>query len=77
VEDAVGGADLTLLLTAWEDYAALDAAALAPLVRRPVVLDARGALDVEAWSSAGWDVEALGRRPRSGDRAGGGMAGAA
>ncbi|HEY6935091.1 MAG TPA: UDP-glucose/GDP-mannose dehydrogenase family protein [Marmoricola sp.] len=61
VEEAVRDADLVLVLTEWPEYAALDPAWLAGLVRRPQVLDARLMLDPEKWRAAGWDFHALGR----------------
>ncbi|GHG49232.1 UDP-glucose 6-dehydrogenase [Sinomonas cellulolyticus] len=57
---ALDGAELVLLLTEWAEYRALDPVAAGALVRRPVILDARNALDPAAWRAAGWDYSGLG-----------------
>jgi UDPglucose 6-dehydrogenase len=56
VSDAAKGADLVLHLTEWADYQAIDPAALARVVARPVIIDARCCLDAGLWSEAGWTV---------------------
>ncbi|MEV7793320.1 UDP-glucose/GDP-mannose dehydrogenase family protein [Streptomyces sp. NPDC087512] len=61
VPKACEDADLVLHLTPWPHYARLDPAALAYVVRRPLLLDARGALDAEAWRAGGWTVNTLDR----------------
>ena len=61
VFDAAAGADLVLHLTEWSDYQAIDPAALARVVARPVLIDARCCLDAGLWSDAGWSVHVLGR----------------
>ncbi len=58
---AVEGSDVVLHLTEWQDYRDLDPTALAGLTRTPRLLDARNALDVHRWRSAGWAVHTLGR----------------
>ena len=60
-EEAARGADVLLLLTEWRDYTAIDPAGVLPLMTTPTVIDARNALDVERWRSAGWTYRALGR----------------
>ncbi len=62
VEEAVGDAELVLVLTEWDEYVALDPAAVRELVRLPRVLDGRGCLDPARWRAAGWTYKALGRR---------------
>ncbi|TFV60686.1 UDP-glucose/GDP-mannose dehydrogenase family protein [Mycobacterium sp. PS03-16] len=59
--EAVRNVDLLVLATEWDDYRNLDPVALRSVVRSPRLLDTRNALDVEYWSSAGWQVYALGR----------------
>ncbi|MBM3689470.1 MAG: UDP-glucose/GDP-mannose dehydrogenase family protein [Actinobacteria bacterium] len=59
--DAVQGADVLLLLTEWKDYIDIDPAVIRPLMSTPTVIDARNALDVDRWRSAGWTYRALGR----------------
>jgi UDPglucose 6-dehydrogenase len=61
VTKALEEADLVLHLTEWRQYRTLDPAALRTVVRHPRLIDARNALDVEAWRAAGWRVRALGR----------------
>ncbi|MET9734056.1 UDP-glucose/GDP-mannose dehydrogenase family protein [Streptomyces sp. NPDC006458] len=58
-------ADLVLHLTEWPQYRDLDPAALAVVVRAPLLVDARHTLDADAWRTAGWTVRAPGR-PRLG-----------
>jgi len=61
VSEAAQGADLVLHLTEWSDYQAIDPVALAQVVARPVIIDARCTLDAELWRRAGWSVHILGR----------------
>jgi UDPglucose 6-dehydrogenase len=61
VFDAAEGADLVLHLTEWSDYQAIDPVALAGVVTRRVIIDARCALDSALWRSGGWSVHVLGR----------------
>ena len=61
VPEAAEGADLVLHLTEWSDYRAIDPAALARVVARRVIIDARCCLDTGLWSDAGWSVHVLGR----------------
>ncbi|MFM9370922.1 UDP-glucose dehydrogenase family protein [Streptomyces sp. Da 82-17] len=61
VEKACEDADLVLHLTDWPEYRAVDPAALAALVRTPVLLDARNSLDPWPWHAAGWRLHAPGR----------------
>ena len=58
---AAQGAELVLHLTEWSDYQAIDPAALAGVVARRMIIDARGTLDAGLWSDAGWSVHILGR----------------
>ena len=58
---AAQGAELVLHLTEWSDYQAIDPAALAGVVTRRVIIDARGTLDAGLWSDADWSVHILGR----------------
>jgi UDPglucose 6-dehydrogenase len=61
VSEAAEGADLVLHLTEWADYQAIDPAALATVVARRAIIDARCALDGDLWRAAGWTVRMLGR----------------
>ena len=61
VTEAAQDADLVLHLTEWADYQAIDPAALARIVARPVVIDGRCTLDAGLWRDAGWTVLIPGR----------------
>ena len=61
VSEAAEAADLVLHLTEWSDYRAIDPAALAGVVARRVIIDARCCLDAALWRDAGWTVHVLGR----------------
>jgi UDPglucose 6-dehydrogenase len=61
VSEAAQGADLVLHLTEWSDYQAIDPVALARVVSRRVIIDARCCLDAGSWTDAGWSVHVLGR----------------
>jgi UDPglucose 6-dehydrogenase len=61
VFEAAEGADLVLHLTEWSDYRAIDPGALARVVARRVIIDARCCLDAALWREAGWTVHVLGR----------------
>jgi len=65
VFEAAEGADLVLHLTEWSDYRAIDPAALACVVARRVIIDARCCRDAALWREAGWTVHVLGR-PQAG-----------
>lgn len=58
---ALGGADVVLLLTEWQDYRDLDPVATADLVAAPRLLDGRNVLDSAAWRAAGWSFRGMGR----------------
>ncbi|MEX1209861.1 MAG: UDP-glucose/GDP-mannose dehydrogenase family protein [Candidatus Nanopelagicales bacterium] len=59
--EAARDADVVLLLTEWRDYNELDPAEVAAVTRQASLIDARNALDVDRWRSAGWTYRALGR----------------
>jgi UDPglucose 6-dehydrogenase len=61
VSEAAANADAVLHLTEWADYRVIDPAMLATVVAQRNVIDARCALDEEAWRSAGWSFRVLGR----------------
>lgn len=60
-EKACRKADLIVLATEWDEYCAIDPVSFRSVVRAPRLLDTRNAVDRERWSSAGWQVYALGR----------------
>ena len=61
VDECVKGADLILHLTEWKIYRDIDPVKLKSLVKNPLIIDGRNALDRELWRAAGWDFHALGR----------------
>ena len=61
VADALAGAHLVMHLTEWPEYRTIDPVMLAGIVARPTIIDARCALDAQAWRAAGWTVRAPGR----------------
>jgi UDPglucose 6-dehydrogenase len=58
---ALTGAELVVLGTEWREYRELDPATVNDVVRERRVIDARNALDPQAWRNAGWSYRALGR----------------
>ena len=62
LEAALAGADAVLLLTEWKQYRELDPERVGTLVAQRTVLDGRNALSRTAWTDAGWQYRALGRR---------------
>ena len=61
VGEAAQDAEVVLHLTEWSDYRAIDPAALAEIVAKPVLIDARCTLDAGLWREAGWTVHVPGR----------------
>jgi UDPglucose 6-dehydrogenase len=59
---AAQDADLVVLLTEWTEFREIDPAVLGGIVKQRRILDGRHALDRDAWSAAGWEYRALGRR---------------
>ena len=60
-QKALQDADLVLLLTEWDEYVQLGPARVANLVRRPVIIDGRNALNPARWRASGWTYHGLGR----------------
>jgi nucleotide sugar dehydrogenase len=58
---AVAGAEVTLLLTEWEEFREADPEALGQAVAERNIVDGRNALDADRWRAAGWTYRALGR----------------
>jgi nucleotide sugar dehydrogenase len=56
VHAAARDAEVVLHLTEWSDYRAIDPVAFAEVVAQKVLIDARSALDADAWNAAGWSV---------------------
>ncbi|MEN9305390.1 MAG: hypothetical protein RLY76_658 [Actinomycetota bacterium] len=65
IEECVNSADVILHLTEWKIYRDLDPNSLKALVKNPVIIDGRNALNREHWINAGWKFRALGRSSAS------------
>ena len=61
LEDAVRGAQVTVLLTEWDEFVTASPERLGQLVAARRVLDARQVLDEERYAEAGWQYRTLGR----------------
>ncbi len=59
--DAVRDADVTLLLTEWQEFRDADPEELGKVVHRRNIVDGRNALDADRWRAASWTYRALGR----------------
>jgi UDPglucose 6-dehydrogenase len=58
---ALEGADAAVLVTEWGEFAALDWAAAAERMARPLLVDGRNYLDPKALAAAGFEYEGIGR----------------
>lgn len=58
---ALHGAELVVLITEWDEFSRLDPHLAGDRVRLRTILDARNALDAQAWRAAGWTYRGLGR----------------
>jgi UDPglucose 6-dehydrogenase len=61
VAAALQGADAVLVATEWPEFAALEPAGMAELMRGRVIVDARNVIDKEAAAAAGFDYRGVGR----------------
>ena len=61
VWSACSEVDLVVLATEWDEFIKIDPQSLRNTVRSPRLLDARNAIDPDAWAAAGWHVVGLGR----------------
>ncbi|MCH8284094.1 MAG: UDP-glucose/GDP-mannose dehydrogenase family protein [Chloroflexi bacterium] len=59
--DAAQGADAVALVTEWDEFKALDMAAVKELLTLPIVVDGRNALDRDALEAMGFQYYGLGR----------------
>lgn len=62
VREACSGADVTLVLTEWDEFRTLDPGDLDPLVRQKKIIDGRNCLDPAKWRNASWIYRGVGRR---------------
>jgi UDPglucose 6-dehydrogenase len=61
--EAAAGADALLILTEWEEFAALDLAQLNHKLRYPIVIDGRNLYDPEIMAAHGFSYYSVGRAP--------------
>ncbi|GCE39560.1 UDP-glucose dehydrogenase [Rhodococcus wratislaviensis] len=59
--EACERADVTLVLTEWDEFRELEPEELKAVVRRPIVIDGRNCLETKTWRDAGWTYRGLGR----------------
>src|SRR5262249_60904 len=59
--EALRGADACLVLTEWEDFAALDLARMKKLLRYPIVIDGRNLFNPRRMATAGLSYYSVGR----------------
>ena len=59
--EACEGADVTLVLTEWEEFRRLQPKDLDLVVRRRQIIDGRNCLDRAKWRSSGWFYRGIGR----------------
>jgi len=61
LEEALLGADVTMLLTEWDEFRSMDPAVVGKFVGQRNIVDGRNVLDPVRWRRAGWRYRALGR----------------
>lgn len=61
LDEAVTGADMTLVLTEWKEFRELSPADIAKHGARRRILDGRNILDPAEWKDAGWSYTGMGR----------------
>jgi UDPglucose 6-dehydrogenase len=61
VNTTLKDAEIVLHLTEWKIYREIDPVKVKSIVKNPIVIDGRNALDRDLWQSAGWKFRALGR----------------
>lgn len=64
VLDAATDATALIILTEWNEFRAIDLAAVRGTMRGNVIIDARNVLDPDAAAGAGFAYWGVGRRPR-------------
>jgi UDPglucose 6-dehydrogenase len=60
-QGAISEADVTLLLTEWQEFRDADPEEFGKAVARRNIVDGRNTLDADRWRAAGWTYRALGR----------------
>jgi UDPglucose 6-dehydrogenase len=61
IATAIKDAEILLHLTEWKIYREIDPSKVKTIVKNPIIIDGRNALDRDLWKSAGWKFRALGR----------------
>ncbi len=61
LDEALTGADVTMLLTEWDEFRSMDPALVGRKVAQRNIVDGRNVLDPVQWRKAGWRYRALGR----------------
>jgi UDPglucose 6-dehydrogenase len=61
LDEAITGADVTMLLTEWDEFRSMDPTVVGRLVTQRNIVDGRNVLDPVRWRRAGWRYRALGR----------------
>lgn len=61
IQDACAGADVTMILTEWKQFVAMDPDELGEIVRRRTIIDGRNCLRPQLWRDAGWTYRGIGR----------------
>ena len=61
VNTSLKDAEIVLHLTEWKIYREIDPVKVKSIVKNPIIIDGRNALDRDLWQSAGWKFRALGR----------------
>jgi UDPglucose 6-dehydrogenase len=62
-EEALKGADLTVLATEWAEFKAITPAQYKALLRQPILVDLRNVYDPQVMSDAGFTYYSIGRKP--------------
>ena len=61
INSTLKDAEIVLHLTEWKIYRDIDPIEIKKLVKTPIMIDGRNALDRDLWRAAGWKFRALGR----------------
>jgi UDPglucose 6-dehydrogenase len=61
LDEALAGADVTMLLTEWDEFRSMDPDEVRHKVAQRNIVDGRNVLDPVKWRKAGWRYRALGR----------------
>ncbi len=61
LDEALAGADVTMILTEWDEFQEMDPVAVGEKVAQRNMVDGRNILDPVVWRKSGWRYRALGR----------------